>query len=287
MTQAAPHILLINPWIHDFSAYDFWAKPLGLLTLGSILRGEGFQITYIDCLDRFHPHAPESDGSLRYGRGPYLKTRISKPSGFEDVPRYFSRYGIRPDWFRESLMSIQAPDLILITSGMTYWWTGVRETLAVIKSVFPKTPTVLGGIYATLCQDHAVRFSGADLVVSGSVNDRISGLAAEMTWNPPERPADTDIFNPANFDTYPFPAFDLYRKLYYVPILTSVGCPFSCTYCASHILNKTRMQKSPSRVLEEIRYWNTTRGILDFVLYDDAFLVDSRIHAVPILEQII
>jgi len=27
------NILLINPWIYDFAAYDFWMKPLGLLTL--------------------------------------------------------------------------------------------------------------------------------------------------------------------------------------------------------------------------------------------------------------
>jgi len=26
-------ILLINPWVHDFAAYDFWLKPLGLLYL--------------------------------------------------------------------------------------------------------------------------------------------------------------------------------------------------------------------------------------------------------------
>ena len=31
-------ILLINPWIHDFAAYDFWLKPLGLLYLGGLLR---------------------------------------------------------------------------------------------------------------------------------------------------------------------------------------------------------------------------------------------------------
>ena len=29
-----PHILLVNPWIHDFAAYDFWAAPLGLLEHG-------------------------------------------------------------------------------------------------------------------------------------------------------------------------------------------------------------------------------------------------------------
>ena len=32
----APHILLVNPWIHDFAAYDFWAKPLGLLVLAAL-----------------------------------------------------------------------------------------------------------------------------------------------------------------------------------------------------------------------------------------------------------
>ena len=36
----APHILLVNPWIHDFAAYDFWAKPLGLLSLAAILRAQ-------------------------------------------------------------------------------------------------------------------------------------------------------------------------------------------------------------------------------------------------------
>jgi len=24
-------VLIINPWIYDFAAYDYWFKPLGLL----------------------------------------------------------------------------------------------------------------------------------------------------------------------------------------------------------------------------------------------------------------
>ena len=38
------NILLVNPWIHDFAAYDFWLKPLGLLYLGNVtfqLNGKG------------------------------------------------------------------------------------------------------------------------------------------------------------------------------------------------------------------------------------------------------
>ena len=28
-------ILLVNPWIYDFAAYDLWVKPLGLLYIGA------------------------------------------------------------------------------------------------------------------------------------------------------------------------------------------------------------------------------------------------------------
>jgi len=44
-------ILLVNPWIHDFAAYDFWMKPLGLLYVGAILRAAGYEVGLLDCLD--------------------------------------------------------------------------------------------------------------------------------------------------------------------------------------------------------------------------------------------
>jgi radical SAM superfamily enzyme YgiQ (UPF0313 family) len=47
------------------------------------------------------------------------------------------------------------------------------------------------------------------------------------------------------------------------------------------------MLRSAQSVVEEIGYWHTDYGITDFVLYDDAFLVDADNHAIPILERII
>ena len=113
MKRDVPHILLVNPWIHDFAAYDFWAKPMGLLTLAALLRSHDFLVSYIDCLDRFHPKAPAGDPAERYGRGPYLKTRIAKPRGLREVQRTFSRYGIRPRWLEEDLQALQPPDNLL------------------------------------------------------------------------------------------------------------------------------------------------------------------------------
>jgi len=36
----APKILLVNPPVHDFAAYDFWLKPYGLLSVAGIVGGK-------------------------------------------------------------------------------------------------------------------------------------------------------------------------------------------------------------------------------------------------------
>jgi len=45
-----PRILLINPWIYDFAAHDYWSKPLGLLYVAGILTESGYEVSCIDCL---------------------------------------------------------------------------------------------------------------------------------------------------------------------------------------------------------------------------------------------
>jgi radical SAM superfamily enzyme YgiQ (UPF0313 family) len=278
-----PHILLVNPWIHDFAAYDFWAKPFGLLQIAAILRSHGFKVSYIDCLDRFHPKAfNKTDPGARYGRGPYLKTHIAPPSGLLDIKRNFSRYGIKPSWFESDLNATCRPDLVLVTSLMTYWYPGVHETIAIIKDILPTTPLMLGGIYATLCREHAEQHSGANLVASGATEKDILKLVADLTgWYA------IPAFDPENPDTFPFPAFDLQQKITYIPLLTSRGCPFDCAYCASKTLYPGYQSRRPEAVVSEIEYWHSKFGVKDFAFYDDALLVNAETHAIPILEKII
>jgi len=277
-----PHILLINPWIHDFAAYDFWAKPLGLLMLAGILRQHGFRVSYLDCLDRFHPKASPSDPHARHGRGPYRKTRIAKPAVFADIPRIFSRYGVASDWFRQDLGALDRPDIVLVTSLMTYWYPGVQEAVRLTREAFADTPIVLGGIYATLCRQHAMLHSGADRVAAGPAETEILDLVGRYTGF-----AAKPRFDAGDLDTYPYPAFDLQRRINYVPLLTSRGCPFACDYCASHLLFSGRMKRKPEAVAAEIAFWHRTYGVRDFVFYDDALLLEAETHAVPLFEAVI
>ena len=282
MKHHTPNILLINPWIHDFAAYDFWAKPLGLLQLASILRLHKFGVSYVDCLDRYHPKMASRRGRSKDGRGPYLKTHIAKPEGLEDIKRNYSRYGIKIDWFRQSLQNMPKPDLVLVTSLMTYWYPGVQETIQIIREVFDQTPIVLGGIYAGLCRDHAEKYSGADQVISGPGESCIFELIEEYIGFS-TRP----LFDIKTLDTYPYPAYDLQHQIHYAPLLTSKGCPFACAYCASSYLQPNRQVRSPESVVEEIKFWHAQHSIVDFAFYDDALLVNSENHILPILEGII
>jgi radical SAM superfamily enzyme YgiQ (UPF0313 family) len=281
VSPPAPRVLLVNPWIHDFAAYDFWARPLGLLLLAGILRRHGYRVTYYDCLDRFHPRAAASVSPGRQGRGPFLKTPIAKPPGLADVPRTFSRYGIPVAWLREDLAAMPPPDLILVTGLMTYWASGVAETIAELKHAFPGGPVVLGGIYPTLLPDHALGHAGADRVVTGAGEKAVLDVAAEFTGHRPD-----PRFDPDDLDTHPLPALDLQRRVPFIPLLTARGCPYRCAYCAAAILAPVRQRRRPELVFQEISHWHRRFGVRDVAFYDDALLVDAETHALPLFERI-
>jgi len=100
-------VLIINPWIHDFAAYDFWIKPLGLLYLGGLLRQNGHEVHFIDCLDPFHPamHKIISKPPKRHssGNGKFFRQIIPTPDPLKMFSRNYCRYGILPEIFREDL----------------------------------------------------------------------------------------------------------------------------------------------------------------------------------------
>lgn len=281
----APTLILINPWIYDFAAYDLWSKPMGLLYIAGYLRGCGFKIHLIDCLDVHHPEMTEAPPLRRpYGTGKYWRKRVSKPTPLKHVSRPYSRYGIGRQLFITALREVQDPAAILVTSLMTYWYPGVREVISAAKKIHPGVPLILGGLYARLCRGHALRFSGADHVFSeGGVQGPELLLKSLGQWgiSPPlpERLS--------NMDHMPYPAFDLLTRLDYVCLITSTGCPYRCRYCACPILNPDLSFRDPFQTLEEIGYWHREHGVRDFAFYDDALLFQWETRIGILLEHLI
>jgi len=273
----------VNPYIRDFSAFDLWSKPLGLLYLAAVLRENGYRIHWLDCLDVHFPWAGSALPRPRrgvYGTGKYLKARLPKPPVLRSVPRHYHRFGIPPARFQDTLRTIPEPVAVLVTSLMTYWYPGITETTALIRQVFPGTPIVLGGVYAGLMPHHARDHSGADHLIIGEGEGAILNFLKDLTGRPPTRVPD-----PGRLDSYPFPSFDLYDRLPYVCLLTSRGCPFSCPYCASRLLQSGFRERSAENIVSEIRHWHGRYGVRDFAFYDDALLIHFEKRLGPVLEQ--
>ena len=88
--STAPFILLVNPWIYDFAAYDLWSKPLGLLYIAALLKHNGFDVHLIDCLDPLHPRVHELPGvklptRKSTGKGQFYNHQAPKPDAFKSI----------------------------------------------------------------------------------------------------------------------------------------------------------------------------------------------------------
>jgi hypothetical protein len=296
-----PHFLLVNPWITDFAAYDFWLKPMGLLYVAGVLRQAGCAVRLVDCMDRAHPELLSWQGfsqpvNRRWSTGKFLRTPIPKPGVYKRIPRLYARYGMPTEVFIKLCLDGPKPDAILVTSGMTYWYPGVQTTIAMLRQLFEDTPILLGGIYATLCTEHARQFSGADLVIAGEAETRIEKIVREITTNTCHRADfETVIGNRAietqhatlSLDELPFPAFDLYPKLQAAAIMTSRGCPLKCTFCASRLVSGQYRWRSTDGVIAELNWLHRGLGVNEFAFYDDALLTNRDRHFLPLCEKII
>jgi len=162
---------------------------------------------------------------------------------------------------------------------MTYWYPGVRETVAILREAHPDVPILLGGIYASLLPDHARAITGVDQVVCGPGEGVLSEALFRLTRIAPraERSPTTLEFSSA---------LDLMRRVRFLPLITSRGCPFQCAYCASRKLAPNFVKRHPLEVVDEIEAAVAKYAIADVALYDDAFLVHAPNHAIPILEAI-
>jgi len=262
-------ILLVNPPIYDFSAFDFWLKPYGLLRVAGFLRNRA-EFRLFDFLDPASG-ATEGHGPLKrdaWGRGKFPSVVVDKPDAFSRLRRRYRRYGLTRDRFREYLAAERMFDYVMIQSTMTYWYRGIKEVIEDILSISPKTKIILGGNYTTICSDHA-RKLGADLVIEGN---RTASLWKELGIEP-------DLHQP--------PLWEAYRsgELAFGVMRLSDGCPFRCTYCSVPSAFPNFTARPLGDVLEEL-YLLANLGVRNIAFYDDALLFKPESVLLPFLDAL-
>lgn len=272
-------ILLVNPWLTDFAAYNLWSEPLGLFYIGAILKECGCHVYFLDCLMSKKNPPPKL---LPDGRSKFERRIIETPEPLKFVNRRYAVYGISEEEALEQLKLIPGPDVILVTSGMTYWYPGVFRAIKLLKQYYSSSiPVILGGIYAKLCYWHAAAHSGADFIYTGTRPYELLKKIEEITGRKLEK-----IKLYGSFNDYPIPLHQLGGKRKFIAVLTSRGCPFRCTYCASYILNSGYETRQTSGILEEIKKYALEAGKPHVAFYDDALLLNSENHIVPLFEKI-
>lgn len=243
-------ILAVNPPVYDFAWFDLWAKPLGLLNFLAWLRQRGNRVQLLDCLyeGRERP--------LNYGRWKVRRQELDPPAALGDVGRRYYRFGLDADEFKARLKDLPRPEVILVTSIMTYWYPGVAEAIRALRSAFPGRPVILGGIYATLCPEHAAGL-GADQVLPAAAAPRGDG-----------------------------PALDLYPEPGHAIATTSHGCPHHCHYCASAILQPHFTPRALKEVINDLDRQLASGQVRDLAFYDDALLESRNTILYPLAEHL-
>lgn len=282
-------ILLVNPPIYDFAAYDFWLKPYGLLSVAGRLRGQA-EFLLFDYLERrgdrelriddcglkkpseanpqFAIINPQSD---RWGRGRFPCEQIESPDPLKSIPRHFRRFGVPRTVFTDYLRERGPFDYVLVQTMMTYWYPGVREVIEDVRLAWPQARIVLGGNYATLCTNHA-RGLGADLVVAGT--------DLRPLWRLLGMPHDDD--QPALWEV----GANNHSPLRIGAIKLTDGCPFQCSYCSVPRVYRGFAPRPLGRSVAELELL-VGRGAENVAFYDDALLFEADRVLVPFLTEVL
>ncbi|MDI6814528.1 MAG: radical SAM protein [Dehalococcoidales bacterium] len=103
-----------------------------------------------------------------------------------------------------------------------------------------------------------------------------------MVKSTPMRPLIADL------DSLPFPAYHLLplhrykphpphgRRLPFMAMLTSRGCPYNCTFCSKPIFGRKFRSQSPQRIASEVEYLEGKFKIKEIAFYDDIFTLDKK-----------
>jgi radical SAM superfamily enzyme YgiQ (UPF0313 family) len=185
-------------------------------------------------------------------------------------------------------------------SSMTIQYPGARDVVEIARDVTPSSRIVLGGPHPSVLPAETLAETGCDYVVKGEGEFAIVRLAdaveagstvtvvPSLVFREGDRVRVNSQGSPLVPDLIPLPAYDSFDLEPYfslamseyvrpgsrpMPIFTSRGCPFQCTFCHDLFTKKFR-GRSADPVVREILLLHRNYGVDEFLIYDDIFNLD-------------
>lgn len=246
-------------------------------------------------------------GGLNRAAGRYF------PLGLGYIAAYLRRYGDHDVQMYEpeaqgltyndlaEIIKKAQPDVVGLTCSTPNFSRAIK--LANIVRINSKARIIMGGVHASAIPEFIIRnyFNVIDSIVVGEgertmlelVNAYQNKTNLETIKGIAYRQDGKDYFNESrpfieNLDTIPFPARDLISQKLFTPnmhnaryrtslsMLTSRGCPFNCSFCASRIVSGKRYRThSAEYVLEEMQMLEKDYHAEQLIITDDTFTIDN------------
>ncbi|GAA2707393.1 B12-binding domain-containing radical SAM protein [Micromonospora olivasterospora] len=290
-------VLLIKPPIRACMIEIGRHMPIGLAYLAAQLRNSGMEVDIFD--------------SLAFSED----NHVVPPSQYTDIdrakvaahPRWDHLVHWGADWARVEQVLRRGYDVVGVSCMFTPYYEPAYELGRLAKQILPQARVILGGQHPTVAHPHALAEEAFDALVLGeaeaNVVEIVEALAAGRSLRGMPgltfrcgtglcdcpRPSGVHLQPRAEFlqdlDGLALPAVDLLDMGSYdetATLITSRGCPFSCSFCTVHAtVGKKFRARAPENVVDEIEHYVTEHGIRRFFIEDDNFTFDiARVHEI-------
>lgn len=241
----------------------------------------------------------------------YLASALRR-RGHRVTLRHADRTRQDPAAFVDEVLALR-PDVLGLTV-VTMAYPVTRWIAAELARRGARFPIVLGGPHPTALSELSLRETGAVAVVHGegerSAPDLIDALAAgrplggvagvsfldvagRLVSNaaPPLiedldqlAPPAWDLMPPRSYPPAPHQLF--FRRFPCAPIMTTRGCKYACTYCASAIVwGHRHRRRSIEGIMEEVRRLVGEHGVRELHVVDDDFTASEE-HALAFCDAL-
>ncbi len=178
-----------------------------------------------------------------------------------------------------------------------------------LRKLYPKVPLVWGGWHPSILPKETAASDYVDYVVRGQgeitfselINalegnktlDSVLGLTYKVNGNVKSNP-DRHLSDPNGFPPLPYHLINMEKYIHAsefgartVTYLSSIGCPFSCGFCAEQVVYRKRwLPLSPERVISDFKYLKEQYKIDSIIINDSNFFTNEK-RVVGICENMI